>query len=36
MKEMRTVSVMKRRLTPGLVLRIVLESNCEDEPVIGV
>lgn len=36
MKEMRTVSVMKRRLTPGLVFRIVLESNCEDEPVIGV
>jgi len=36
MKEMRTVRVMKRRLTPGLVFRMVLESNCEDESVIGV
>lgn len=36
MKEMRTVRVMKRRLTPGLVFRMVLESNCEAESAIGV
>lgn len=35
-KEIRTVRVMKRRLTPGLVFRMVLESNCEVESVIGV
>lgn len=35
-KEMRTVRVMKRRLTPGLVFRMVWESNFEVESVIGV
>jgi hypothetical protein len=36
MKEMRTVRVMMRRLMPGLVFRMVLESNCEVDSVMLV
>lgn len=34
MKEMRTVTLMMRRLIPGLVFRMVLESNSEVESVV--